>query len=196
MKPAQDKFTSHIQGLYDGHEVAPPEGMKDSVFNQLDSEVSGSSGLTSKAILVAAVVVVGFAWFFMPEKEAVAEPKTADEQVVVSEQAEAQEIQREKAKAEKAAAAIASAIEAGQVDEIDEAVVVKEAVVEVVTAKTESVEVEENIVLSEDVLSEEVATPPAATVQKDIEEQKTIEKVEEKKETLEWVIPAKLKVDE
>ena len=196
MKPAQDKFTSHIQGLYDGHEVAPPEGMKDSVFNQLDSEVSGSSGLTSKAILVAAVVVVGFAWFFMPEKEAVAEPKTADEQVVVSEQAEAQEIQREKAKAEKAAAAIASAIEAGQVDEIDEAVVVKEAVVEVVTAKTESVEVEENIVLSEDVLSEEEATPPAATVQKDIEEQKIIEKVEEKKETLEWVIPAKLKVDE
>ena len=201
MKPAQDKFTSHIQGLYDGHEVAPPEGMKDSVFNQLNSEVSGSSGLTSKAILVAAVVVVGFAWFFMPEKEAVAESKTADEQVVVSEQAEAQEIQRVKAKAEKAAAAIASAIEAGQVDEIDEAVVVKEAVVEVVTAKTESVEVEENIVLSEDVLSEDVlseeeATPPAATVQKDIEEQKTIEKVEEKKETLEWVIPAKLKVDE
>jgi len=191
MKPAQDKFTSHIQGLYDGHEVAPPEGMKDSVFNQLDSEVSGSSGLTSKAILVAAVVVVGFAWFFMPEKEAVAEPKTADEQVVVSEQAEAQEIQREKAKAEKAAAAIASAIEAGQVDEIDEAVVVKEAVVEVVTAKTESVEVEENIVLSE-----EGATPPVSTVQKDIEEQKTIEKVGEKKEAVEWVLPAKLKVDE
>ena len=59
MKPVQDTFTSHIQGLYDGHEVAPPQGMKDSVFNQLDSEVSGSSSLTSKAILGAAVVSSG-----------------------------------------------------------------------------------------------------------------------------------------
>ena len=59
MKPVQDTFTSHIQGLYDGHEVAPPQGMKDSVFNQLDSEVSGSSGLTSKAVLVAALLSSG-----------------------------------------------------------------------------------------------------------------------------------------
>jgi hypothetical protein len=85
---------------------------------------------------------------------------------------------------------------------IDEAVVAVASSVEVVTAKTESVEVEENVVLSEDVLGEEeatptiVASPPVATVQKDIEEQKTIEKVEEKKEAVEWVLPAKLKVDE
>jgi hypothetical protein len=173
MKPVQDTFTSHIQGLYDGHEVAPPQGMKDSVFNQLDSEASGVSGLTSKAVLVAAVVIVGFAWFLMPETDVVVEPEIVVEQVVVADEAVV----------------------------ADEVVVVEEAV-EVVTAKTESVEVEENIVLSEDILSEEgatlpvVATPPVETVQKDNEEQKTIDKVEEKKEAVEWVLPAKLKVDE
>ena len=41
-----------------------------------------------------------------------------------------------------------------------------------------------------------MATPPVVDVQKDIEDQKTIEKVEEKKEAVEWVLPAKLKVDE
>ena len=70
------------------------------------------------------------------------------------------------------------------------------------SAKTEAVEVEENIVLSEKILTEEdetpavVVTPPVNTVQKVIEDQKTIEKVEEKKEAVEWVLPAKLKVDE
>ena len=184
MKPVQDTFTSHIQGLYDGHEVAPPQGMKDSVFNQLDSEASGVSGLTSKAVLVAAVVIVGFAWFLMPETDVVVEPEIVVEQVVVADEA----------------------VVADEVVVVDEAVVVEETVVassvEVVTAKTESVEVEENIVLSEDILSEEgatlpvVASPPVETVQKDIEEQKTIDKVEEKKEAVEWVLPAKLKVDE
>ena len=70
------------------------------------------------------------------------------------------------------------------------------------SAKTEAVEVKENIVLSEKILTEEdetpavVVTPPVNTVQKVIEDQKTIEKVEEKKEAVEWVLPAKLKVDE
>jgi len=81
---------------------------------------------------------------------------------------------------------------------IDKVVVVEDAVV----AHVSSVEVEENIVLTEEVLTEEVvtpsivATPPVETVQKVIEDQKTIEKVEEKKEAVEWVLPAKLKVDE
>ena len=188
MKPVQDTFTSHIQGLYDGHEVAPPQGMKDAVFSQLDSEVSGTSGLTSKAVLAAGVVIVGFAWFLMPETDVMVEPDIAVEQVVVANEA----------------------VVADKVVVVDEAVVAssvevvtaKTESVEVATAKTESVEVEENILLSEDILSEEgatlpvVASPPVETVQKDIEEQKTIDKVEEKKEAVEWVLPAKLKVDE
>ena len=164
MKPVQDTFTSHIQGLYDGHEVAPPQGMKDAVFNQLDSEVSGSSsGLTSKLILGAAVVIVGFAWFYMPDQDTVVDETIVVEQVVVS----------------------------GEVVVADEVVVAHVAPVEVENANTESVEVEENIILSD-----EVATPSVVDVQKDIEDQKTIEKVEEKKEAVEWVLPAKLKVDE
>ena len=162
--------------------------MKDAVFNQLDSEVSGTSGLTSKAVLAAGVVIVGFAWFLMPETDVMVEPDIAVEQVVVANEA----------------------VVANEVVVVDEAVVAssvevvtaKTESVEVATAKTESVEVEENIVLSEDILSEEgatlpvVASPPVETVQKDIEEEKTIDKVEEKKEAVEWVLPAKLKVDE
>ena len=170
MKPVQDTFTSHIQGLYDGHEVAPPQGMKDSVFNQLDSEVSGSSGLTSKAILGAAVVIVGFAWFFMPETDVVVEPLIAVKQVVVSDETVV----------------------------VDDAVVVEEAVVVHVSSVEveENIVLSEDVLREEGATPPVVATPPAATVQKDIEEQKTIEKVEEKKEAVEWVLPAKLKVDE
>ena len=182
MKPVQDTFTSHIQGLYDGHEVAPPQGMKDAVFNQLDSEVSGSSsGLTSKLILGAAVVIVGFAWFYMPDQDTVVDEAIVVEQVVVSDEIVVSD----------------EVVVADEVIVADEVVVAEEVVVahvapvEVENAKTESVEVEENIILSD-----EVATPPVVDVQKDIEDQKTIEKVEEKKEAVEWVLPAKLKVDE
>ena len=198
MKPVQDTFTSHIQGLYDGHEVAPPQGMKDAVFNQLDSEVSGTSGLTSKAVLAAGVVIVGFAWFLMPETDVMVEPDIAVEQVVVANEAVV---------ADKVVvvdeAVVASSVEVVTAKtEFVEVATAKTESVEVATAKTESVEVEENILLSEDILSEEgatlpvVASPPVETVQKDIEEQKTIDKVEEKKEAVEWVLPAKLKVDE
>ena len=157
--------------------------MKDAVFNQLDSEVSGTSGLTSKAVLAAGVVIVGFAWFLMPETDVMVEPDIAVEQVVVANEA----------------------VVADKVVVVDEAVVAssvevvtaKTESVEVATAKTESVEVEENIVLSEEGATlPVVASPPVETVQKDIEEQKTIDKVEEKKEAVEWVLPAKLKVDE
>ncbi|MFB1018910.1 MAG: hypothetical protein QMC37_01545, partial [Flavobacteriales bacterium] len=93
--------------------------MKDSVFNQLDSEASGVSGLTSKAVLVAAVVIVGFAWFLMPETDVVVEPEIVVEQVVVADEA----------------------VVADEVVVVEEAVVVEETVVvdeavEVVTAKT------------------------------------------------------------
>jgi len=190
MKPVQDTFTSHIQGLYDGHEVAPPQGMKDAVFNQLDSESSGvSSGMTSKLILGAAVVIVGFAWFYMPDQETVVEEAIVVEQIVVADEAVVSD----------EAVVVEKVVE---VDEVVEEAVVAHVSVEVENAKTESVEVEENIVLSEEILSEEgtiptvVSTPPAQPVQKVIEDEKTIEKVEEKKEAVEWVLPAKLKVDE
>jgi len=190
MKPVQDTFTSHIQGLYDGHEVAPPQGMKDAVFNQLDSESSGvSSGMTSKLILGAAVVIVGFAWFYMPDQETVVEEAIVVEQIVVADEAVVSD----------EAVVVEKVVE---VDEVVEEAVVAHVSVEVENAKTESVEVEENIVLSEEIQSEEgstptvVSTPPAQPVQKVIEDQKTIEKVEEKKEAVEWVLPAKLKVDE
>ena len=57
MKPIKDIFSSHIQGLYKGHEVAAPGSVQEGVFHQLDaingSAASGrtSGGFTSKAFL-------------------------------------------------------------------------------------------------------------------------------------------------
>ena len=171
MKPVQDTFTNHIQGLYDGHEVAPPQGMQESVFNKLDSSVnsgvSGSTSLTSKAILGAAVVLIGFAWFLMPVTEEVVIEEVVVEEVVVVEEA------------------VNTVI-------VDDAQVTSTVAVptknESIETSNTSVEVKENIVLTEEIVTPSiVATPPVEVVQ-DTEE--------EKKEAIEWVLPAKLKVDE
>ena len=75
MKPIKDIFTSHIEGLYKGYEVDAPESIQEGVFNQLDAmnestvSVTSSVGFTSKAVISAAVVIVGFAWYLMPVSE-------------------------------------------------------------------------------------------------------------------------------
>jgi hypothetical protein len=181
MKPVQDTFTNHIQGLYDGHEVAPPQGMQESVFNKLDSSVnsgvSGSTSLTSKAILGAAVVLIGFAWFLMPVTEEVVVEEVVVEEVVVEEVVVEEVVVVEEA--------VNTVI-------VDDAQVTSTVAVptknESIETSNTSVEVKENIVLTEEIVTPSiVATPPVEVVQ-DTEE--------EKKEAIEWVLPAKLKVDE
>ena len=93
MKPIKDIFSSHIQGLYKGHEVDAPVSVQEGVFNQLDaidgSTASGgaSGGFTSKAVLGAAVVIVGFAWYLMPvsEDQVVVDDAEVVEELVVEE---------------------------------------------------------------------------------------------------------------
>jgi hypothetical protein len=187
MKPVQDTFNSHIKGLYEGHEVAPPKGMQDSIFNQLDSQansnVSSSVSMTSKAIFVAAVVIVGAAWYLMPTNEEVVIEEISTEEVVV------EEVVVEKAVAEEVV--------------VEEAVVEEVASTVVVPAETKSIETSNPVVDEEGatVVSEKVETPsvvatPSVEVVKETEEPKIKEEVEEKKEDVEWVLPAKLKVDE
>jgi hypothetical protein len=199
MKPIKDIFSSHIQGLYKGHEVDAPGSVQDGVFNQLDaingSTASGSAsgGFTTKAVIGAAVVIVGFAWYLMPVSE---------DQVVVDE-----------------------VVEELAVEEIEavEEIVVTEAVYEVspevVEAKVEisveepilAEEENENTVVApvvEDVHPEvvvDVVIPIVDPIVDPIVEDEIIEepapteeviKIKEDKEVLEWVLPAKLEVDE
>jgi len=195
MKPIKDIFSSHIQGLYNGHEVDAPGSVQEGVFNQLDaingSTASGSAsgGFTSKAVLGAAVVIVGFAWYLMPVSE---------DQVVVDE-----------------------VVEELVVEEIEvvEEIVVTEAVYEV---SPEVVEAKVEISVEEPILAEEenentVVAPVVEDVHPEvvvdvvipivdpivddeiIEEAAPTEeviKIKEDKEVLEWVLPAKLEVDE
>jgi hypothetical protein len=192
MKPIQNTFTDHIKGLYEGHEVAPPNGMQDSIFNKLDSQansdVSSSASMTSKAVLAAAVVLIGVAWYLMPTNDDAVSEEILTEEVVV-EEVVAEEV----------------AVEEVAVEEV----VAKEAVTEevvstvVVPAETKSiessnpvVEVKENPVVGEEIkTSSVVATPPVEVIQ-ETEEAKVKEEEEDKKEDVEWVLPAKLKVDE
>jgi hypothetical protein len=195
MKPIKDIFSSHIQGLYNGHEVDAPGSVQDGVFNQLDaingSTASGSAsgGFTTKAVIGAAVVIVGFAWYLMPVSE---------DQVVVDE-----------------------VVEELAVEEIEavEEIVVTEAVYEV---SPEVVEAKVEISVEEPILAEEenentVVAPVVEDVHPEvvvdvvipivdpivddeiIEEAAPTEeviKIKEDKEVLEWVLPAKLEVDE
>jgi hypothetical protein len=195
MKPIKDIFSSHIQGLYKGHEVDAPGSVQEGVFNQLDaingSTASGSAsgGFTTKAVIGAAVVIVGFAWYLMPVSE---------DQVVVDE-----------------------VVEELAVEEIEavEEIVVTEAVYEV---SPEVVEAKVEISVEEPILAEEenentVVAPVVEDVHQEvvvdvvipivdpivddeiIEEAAPTEeviKIKEDKEVLEWVLPAKLEVDE
>jgi hypothetical protein len=195
MKPIKDIFSSHIQGLYKGHEVDAPGSVQEGVFNQLDaingSTASGSAsgGFTTKAVIGAAVVIVGFAWYLMPVSE---------DQVVVDE-----------------------VVEELVVEEVEvvEEIVVTEAVYEV---SPEVVEAKVEISVEEPILAEEenentVVAPVVEDVHPEvvvdvvipivdpIVEDEIIEeaapseeviKIKEEKEVLEWVLPAKLEVDE
>ena len=181
MKPVQDTFTSHIQSLYDGHEVAPPQGMQDSVFNKLDADSSGSYSLTSKAILVASSLLIGCAWFFMP----------------VTEVAVVQEVVVEEVAVEVVDAAVHVVVEEVVVQNPVSVPDLQVSSADIVPAKTESIEIATTVVpVEEKTVANEASESPVLVATPPVEVVKETEKVEEKKKAVEWVLPAKLKVDE
>ena len=195
MKPIKDIFTSHIQGLYKGHEVDAPESIQEGVFNQLDAmnestvSVNASGGFTSKAVIGAAVVIVGFAWYLMPVSE---------DQVVVDEVEFVEEIVGE--------------IAVEEVDIVEERVVIEalnevKVVPEVVDVSVEEPifvekEIQKTVVVSvvDDVKLEVVidTNVDVEIIEKAVptEEVIKIKEAQEPEAVLEWVLPAKLEVDE
>ena len=182
MKPIKDIFSSHIQGLYKGHEVAAPGSVQDGVFHQLDaingSAASGgaSGGFTSKAVLGAAVVIVGFAWYLMPVSE---------DQLVVDEVEV--EVVEEIAVIE-ALNEVEMAPEEVEVS-VEEPILAEEEIQKtVVTSVVEDVKPEVVVDTNVDVKIIEEAAPTKEAVK--------IKESQEPEEVLEWVLPAKLEVDE
>ena len=197
MKPIKDIFSSHIQGLYKGHEVDAPGSVQEGVFNQLDaingSTASGSAsgGFTSKAVLGAAVVIVGFAWYLMPVSEdQVVVDEVVEELVVVP-------VVKDNVVTEAVYEVSPEVVEAKVEISVEEPILAEEENENTVVAPVvEDVhpEVVVDVVIPivdpivDPIVEDEIIEEPAPTEE--------VIKIKEDKEVLEWVLPAKLEVDE
>jgi hypothetical protein len=199
MKPIIDIFNSHIQGLYKGHEVDAPGSVQEGLFHQLDaingSTVNGSAsgGFTSKAVLGAAVVIVAFAWYLMPvsvDQVVVAEVDSVEEHVVEEvEDVEEISVIESLHKVKVAPEAIEATVEI-RVEEpiLEEEVIENTVVAPVVEDVHPEVVVDVVIPIVDPIVDNEIfeeAAPAEGVI-----------KIKEVKEVLEWVLPAKLEVDE
>jgi len=189
MKPVKDIFSSHIDGLYKGHEVDAPASIQDGVFKNLDAIKGGASGglasggFSAKAVLGAACVIVGFAWYLMP----VSEDQIVIEDVVIVEEVIIEEAVIEAVIEE--AIVVVPVIEDSSV-EID---VVEAEVDEIAPVQT----IVSELVVEPAILVQELepATEPVISVEEPIIEVVKVKEIQEPKEVLEWVLPAKLEVD-
>ena len=195
MKPIKDIFSSHIQGLYKGHEVDAPGSVQDGVFNQLDaingSTASGSAsgGFTSKAVLGAAVVIVGFAWYLMP----VSEDQVVVDEVVEELAVEEVAVVKENVVTEAVYEVSPEVVEAKVEISVEEPILAEEenentVVAPVVEDVHPEVVVDVVIPIVDPIVEDEIIEEPAPTEE--------VIKIKEDKEVLEWVLPAKLEVDE
>ena len=195
MKPIKDIFSSHIQGLYNGHEVDAPGSVQEGVFNQLDaingSTASGSAsgGFTSKAVLGAAVVIVGFAWYLMP----VSEDQVVVDEVVEELAVEEVAVVKENVVTEAVYEVSPEVVEAKVEISVEEPILAEEenentVVAPVVEDVHPEVVVDVVIPIVDPIVDDEIIEEAAPTEE--------VIKIKEDKEVLEWVLPAKLEVDE
>lgn len=195
MKPIKDIFSSHIQGLYKGHEVDAPGSVQEGVFNQLDaingSTASGSAsgGFTSKAVLGAAVVIVGFAWYLMP----VSEDQVVVDEVVEELAVEEVAVVKENVVTEAVYEVSPEVVEAKVEISVEEPILAEEenentVVAPVVEDVHPEVVVDVVIPIVDPIVDDEIIEEAAPTEE--------VIKIKEDKEVLEWVLPAKLEVDE
>ena len=185
MKPVKDIFSSHIDSLYNGHEVEAPASIQGAVFKNLDAIKGGASGglvsggFSSKAVLGAACVIVGFAWYLMPvsEDQIVIEDVVIIEEVIIEEPVIEEPVIEEPVIED-------SSVEIDVVEaEVDEIAPVQTIVSEPV--------VEPAILVQE----LEPATEPVIIVEEPVIDVVKVKETQEPKEVLEWVLPAKLEVD-
>tara|TARA_B110000459_G_C16615473_1_gene498572 strand:- start:409 stop:996 length:588 start_codon:yes stop_codon:yes gene_type:complete len=195
MKPVKDIFSSHIDSLYNGHEVEAPASIQGAVFKNLDAIKGGASGglvsggFSSKAVLGAACVIVGFAWYLMPvsEDQIVIEDVVIIEEVIIEEPVIEEPVIEEPVIEE--AIPVVPFIEDSSV-EID---VVEAEVDEIAPVQTiVSEPVVEPAILVQEL---EPATEPVIIVEEPVIDVVKVKETQEPKEVLEWVLPAKLEVD-
>jgi type IV secretory pathway VirB10-like protein len=199
MKPSNDPFEQHIQGLYEGLEVPAPASTKAAVFNALDKNIAAGSmtSKVSKSILAAATVILAVTWYMMPGETTV-EPQApaAVTPVLVEEAIEeaVEEVVEETPVVEVAAEPVAEPV---AVEVIVEPVVSEPApVVEEVKAEPVA---QPEAELPTDPVVEEVVVEAPVEVQADQpadEKADAPEVKEDDKKDTEWVLPATLKVEE
>ena len=207
MKPVKDIFSSHIDGLYKGHEVDAPASIQDGVFKNLDAIKGGASGglasgglvsggFSAKAVLGAACVIVGFAWYLMPVtedqiliedvvivEEVIIEEAVIEEAIVVEPVIEDSSVEIDVVEAE---------VDLVEIDEIAPVqAIANEPVVEPVAEPVIVPAIETAILVQE----LEPVSEPVISLEEPIIEVVKVKETQEPKEVLEWVLPAKLEVD-
>jgi len=181
MKPTNDLFEQQVKSLYEGYEVPAPASTKDAVFNELDSAKSGS--FASKSLLIAAsVLTVGAIYMIsdQPIQTEGVEPSTQIEEVVAAPEVLIEEIAIEEV------VEIVEVKEPITIEQVVDPLVVQETVIfeEAVVDEEPAVVVEEIKEVAQPVKLVETETPVVKG-----------QEVEEKKEEVKWVLPAKIKVE-
>ena len=185
MKPTNDLFEQQARSLYEGYEVPAPASTMDAVFNELDSAKSRS--FASKSLLfVASFLTVGAIYMISdkPTQTEAVEPSTQIEKVVTAPEVLIEETTEE----------------VGEIVEVEDPITTEQVEDLVVVQETN---VAQQTVISEEAL---VAEKPAVVVDEIKEVVQSVEVVEnetpdvkeqeeEKKEKVEWVLPAKIKVE-
>ena len=187
MKPTNDLFEQQVRGLYEGFEVPAPASTKDAVFNDLDSANAPASGsFASKSLLIAASLLTVGAIYMLSGDTPSGAPAPVLIEDVVDETTKCEPAIEVPAVIEEVAVEALQVIE--EVDEVPVEIV--EDIPEVVENVVEETVVETPEVVETPVVEEikEVA-PPVEDVIADTPP------VEEKKEEVEWVLPATIKVE-
>lgn len=170
MKPPNELFEQQVRGLYEGFEVSAPASAKDAVFKELDSANAPASGsFASKPLFItASLLTVGAVYMLTNNSSPVQDAPVVIEEVV-------EELVE-----------IPILLE----DPIVEfEVITPDPVVEIPVQNEEVVETPA-VVVKDPVVIEEIkeVAPPV-----DVLETTPVEK--EKKEEVEWLLPATIKVE-
>ena len=194
MKPTNDLFEQQVRRLYEGYEVHAPASTKDAVFNELDSANKAGS-FASKSLLIAASVLTIGAIYMLSDQPVQTEvnPTPNIEEVVAAPVLEQEEpsvvVVEEEVKIEEEVKVITPAV-------VEEKTIAEEAaVVEEKTFVEESKVVEETPVIIEETQVVEEIKEVAQPVKVVETETPVVQEKEQKKEEVEWVLPAKIKVE-
>ena len=186
MKPTNDLFEQQVRGLYEAFEVPAPASTKDAVFNDLDSANAPASGsFAIKSLLIAASLLTVGAIYMLSGYTPSGPPTPVLIEDFVDETTKSELAIEVPAVIEEVAVENLQVIK--EVDEVP--VEILEYIHEVVENVLEETVVETPEVVETQVVEEikEVATP--------VEVIADTPPVEEKKEEVEWVLPATIKVE-